>query len=385
MSVSVASLSRRVTPAGADERPALEAAFAAARAATLERIADLDDADLCAQPDPGFSPIGWHFGHIGYTEALWLVPGADPRPEWQRLLRQDGLAKAERRRLPSKPALLDYLARVRDLTLARLDADRLDPPERLWRFVVQHETMHAETIAFLRRLAGFDRALPAGLRPTRDDGAMIDVPAGLSRQGNERLDALDNERSSHAIELRAFRLSSEPVSQGRYRRFIEAGGYRDATLWSEAGWRWRIAHDIERPLHWIEGADELPVHGVSAYEAEAYCRSIGARLPSEAEWERAANLPGAALSGAALLGASLLGPTLLGQVWQWTASTFEPYAGFEPYPYTGYSAAYFDGRHRVLKGGSWATGPACLRPSFRNWYEPSTRQIFAGFRYAQDV
>ncbi|HKO06179.1 MAG TPA: SUMF1/EgtB/PvdO family nonheme iron enzyme, partial [Alphaproteobacteria bacterium] len=130
------------------------------------------------------------------------------------------------------------------------------------------------------------------------------------------------------------------------------------------------ASGVERPLYWTGGNAALPVHGISAYEAEAYCRFIGARLPSEAEWERA----------------QALHPEcgFLGEVWQWTASVFAPYPGFAPFPYRGYSAAYFDGLHRVLKGGSWVTLPPVLRPSFRNWYAPDTRQIFAGLRYAMD-
>jgi len=369
MSVSVASLSR--SPAHAPEPGhSLGAGLAAARAETLARVEALDDAALCAQPDPEFSPIGWHLGHIAYTEALWLAPGTDLRPEWRRLMRQDGFAKAERRKLPARRDLFDYLAHVRALVEARLEADALEPGARTWRFIVQHETMHAETIAILRRLSGIDRAPPAELSRARDEGATIAVPAGRLTQGDDGDEALDNERAPHAVELGAFRLSAEPVSQGRYRRFIADGGYRAEALWSEEGWRWRASHGVERPLHWVEGADDLPVHGVSAYEAEAFCRSIGARLPSESEWERAASFAGSAL---------------FGEVWQWTATTFAPYAGFVPFPYPGYSAAYFDGRHRVLKGGSWATGPACLRTSFRNWYEPWTRQIFAGFRYAQDL
>jgi gamma-glutamyl hercynylcysteine S-oxide synthase len=369
MSATVVSLSRRTSAEEPERLTDLRTSMIAARNATLARVAGLDDAALCAQPDPNFSPIGWHLGHIAYTEALWLNPGADPHPEWQHLFRQDGLAKVLRGNLPSRTALADYLSTVRDLTLARLDAGAAETSERLWRFIVQHEALHGETIAFLRRLANIDRAPPADFAAPRDLGAMIEVPAGAFFQGHDGTDALDNERSRHPVELGAFRISTAPVSQVLYWRFIEACGYLDRNLWSAEGWSWRIANDVLMPRYWVPGAGDLPVHGVSAYEAEAYCRWIGARLPSESEWERAA----------------LLGGDMLGQVWQWTSTLFAPYAGFEPYPYPGYSADYFDGRHRVLKGGSWATGTACLRPSFRNWYEPWTRQMFAGFRYAQDV
>ncbi|MFI4986490.1 MAG: SUMF1/EgtB/PvdO family nonheme iron enzyme [Alphaproteobacteria bacterium] len=346
-------------------RPAL----AACRAATLARTADLDDAALRAQPDPDFSPIGWHLGHIAYTEALWLAPGADPHPEWQTLFRQDGMPKAARRQLPSHAALEDYLAAVRSLVLARLDGE----PEAalpLWRFILQHEAQHTETIAVVRHLNGLG-GMAAGHRLAAADEAAIAIPAGTLRQGNDGAEALDNERPAHGVALPGFRLSRRPVSERQYLAFMAAGGYRDDRLWSAEGLAWRSTAGSERPRHWHGGAGWLPVHGINAYEAEAYCRFAGGRLPSEAEWERAAGLH----------------PEwgFLGEVWQWTSSPFAPYAGFAAFPYDGYSAAYFDDRHRVLKGGSWATLPAALRASFRNWYPPATRQIFAGFRYATSL
>ncbi|HUI18797.1 MAG TPA: SUMF1/EgtB/PvdO family nonheme iron enzyme [Alphaproteobacteria bacterium] len=354
----------------ADPRIELATAMAACRAATCARVAELDDEDLRVQPDPAFSPIGWHLGHIAYTEALWLTPGGDPHPEWQRLFRQDGLPKAARRNLPSARELADYLAAVRAAALDRLERGASEAELALWRFVLQHEAQHAETIAFVRRLAGFDPTSPQSLAAAEEE-TLIEIPAGRARQGHDGPDALDNERAAHGIELAGFRLARRPVSERQYRRFIDAGGYREPALWSAEGWAWCRESGVERPHYWAGGAAPRPVHGISAYEAEAYCRFIGARLPSEAEWERAQALhPECAF---------------LGEVWQWTASTFACYPGFAPFPYRGYSAAYFDGGHRVLKGGSWASLPPVLRPSFRNWYVPSTRQIFAGFRYATQL
>ncbi len=343
--------------------------MAACRAATLARAGTLGDEALRAQPDPAFSPIGWHIGHIAYTEALWLTPEADPHPEWELLFRQDGLPKRARRNLPSAPRLAEYLTAVRARALARLGSGLCDDELPIWGFVLQHEAQHAETVSIVRRLASIDGPPPGTLAPVEDE-ALIRVPAGLARQGYDGPEALDNERPARAVELPAFRLSRRPVSERQYLRFMAAGGYKEPAFWSEEGWAWRSANGVERPLYWTGGNAALPVHGISAYEAEAYCRFIGARLPSEAEWERA----------------QVQHPEcgFLGEVWQWTASVFAPYAGFAPFPYRGYSAAYFDGRHRVLKGGSWATLPPALRPSFRNWYAPDTRQIFAGFRYAMD-
>jgi ergothioneine biosynthesis protein EgtB len=343
--------------------------MAACRGETLARVAALEDDALRAQPDPEFSPIGWHLGHIAYIEALWLLPGGDPRPEWSLLFRQDGLPKAARRNLPRRDDLLGYLAEVRDRVLARLAREGARGGERLWHFLLQHEAQHGETIAYLRHLAGIDAALPFAAGPV-DDDAMLSVPPGAVELGSRGLAALDNEQPACRRELPGFRISARPLSRARYSGFIAAGGYRERRYWSPEGWAWRERHGIAGPRYG-GAADGAPVYGVSAHEAEACCRFLGARLPSEAEWERAARLPGA--------------PVMLGEVWQWTSSLFAPYPGFAPFPYSGYSAAHFDGRHRVLKGGSRASYPVILRPGFRNWYEPATRQIFAGFRYVADV
>lgn len=345
----------------------MRTALAACRAQTLARVAGLDDAALRAQPDPEFSPLGWHLGHIAYTEALWLAPGADPHPEWQTLFRQDGLPKAARRRLPPRAALEAYLAAVRELVLARLETEPDGGSLRLWRFVLQHEAQHAETIAVVRRLAGLDERAAPSLAAAGDE-TLLEIPAGSFHQGSDGAEALDNEGPAHEVALAGFGISRRPVSERQYGRFMAAGGYGDARFWSKEGWAWRCAGGFERPRHWQGGAGTLPVHGISAYEAEAWCRFSDVRLPSEAEWERAARLHPEC--------------GFLGEVWQWTATVFAPYAGFAAFPYEGYSAAYFDGRHRLLKGGSWAALAPVLRASFRNWYPPGTRQIFAGFRHA---
>jgi iron(II)-dependent oxidoreductase len=204
----------------------------------------------------------------------------------------------------------------------------------------------------------------------------------------------------HAVELRAFALARHPVTQGQFAAFIAEDGYRRRALWTDAGWAWRKAQTIARPHHWTRNAPDHPVAGVSAHEADAFCRWAGARLPTEFEWEHAArdlvvsancgNLGGAHLGttpvGRFAGGMSVDGAhDLFGNVWEWTASNFAPYPGFRAWPYEGYSQAWFDGCHRVLRGGSWATRAFALRRSFRNWYVPETRLIFAGFRPARDL
>jgi iron(II)-dependent oxidoreductase len=159
------------------------------------------------------------------------------------------------------------------------------------------------------------------------------------------------------------------------------GGYTRREWWSDAGWAWREAEGAERPLCWqpdggarwfdrIEvPADDSPVMHVSYWEAEAFARSRGARLPTEAEWE-------AAREAGVLQG--------VGEVWEWTSSEFEGYPGFRSFPYREYSEVFFGGGYKVLRGGSWATDRTVARPTFRNWDLPQRRQIFSGVRLSYD-
>lgn len=382
------------------DRRALAADFAACRAATLAQFARIDPDLFRVQLHPGYSPLGWHLGHIAYTEALWLLGGETSvtSPELARAFAVDGLAKADRVRIPDAAATRDYVARVRAALLARLADSAAAIDERVWRFVLQHEAQHAETVAFLHAMTQA-RGAPGDLSAQAAPLDFVAVPGGPTSIGAEDADALDNERPRHVVELAPFRLARQAVTQAQYAAFMADGGYRRAAVWTEAGWAWRTNESIEAPLYWHPGAPDHPVAGVSAHEADAFCRWAGARLPSEFEWERAARGL-VACEGAGNLGGAKNGTTtggsfpqgrssdgaddLLGNVWEWTSSIFAPYRGFRPWPYAGYSQAWFDGRHRVLRGGSWATRAFALRPSFRNWYLPETRQILAGFRCARD-
>jgi ergothioneine biosynthesis protein EgtB len=388
-------------------------AYAACRAGTLAQFDGIDDGTLRAQVHPDFSPLGWHLGHIVYTEGLWLLREAGgetpPRPELAALFDVAALPKHERVNLPRLDELIDYAEAVRQRVFARLD-DAAEDEARLWHFVLQHESQHGETIAFLKRLAeGAATSFDAGCAPEREE--MIAVPAGPVTLGSDEVDALDNEGGRHEVFVDDFRIDRRPVTQGAFAAFIDAGGYRRPEWWTAEGWAWREAQHIVGPLYWRTGADDHPVMGVSAHEAEAYCRFRGLRLPTEAEWEKAAawdpaagrarrvpwgdapadaarancgrSVGGTSPVGAYPAGASAYGALdMLGNVWEWTTSAFAAYPGFASFPYAGFSAAYFDGRHRVLRGGSWATPPWTLRASSRNWYVPETRQILAGFRCA---
>ncbi|AIE74842.1 hypothetical protein D082_23140 [Synechocystis sp. PCC 6714] len=373
---------------------------------------------------PDFSPIDWHFGHIAFTEALWLLPEQEREkfhpPAYQKLFRADGLAKSERCALPGRDAIEQYLGAVRaavelvwESSIGSSDQGQI----RLWWWLLQHEVQHSETISFLSHLAGIDLGVNThdfAVDPQREmlEAPMVAIPAGGFYQGSGEIWAQDNERPAHWVEVEQFWLDQYPVTQAQYQKFIDAGGYQQSKYWTEAGWQWRSAQNITEPFYW-QGAGKKsnhPVYGVSAYEAEAYANFFGKRLPTEREWERAARWSSQHSSSPYPWGETLPseercnfdnchGQTtpvnyyhqgrnqancydLLGNVWEWTASPFEPYDNFQPYPYRSYSQAYFDGQHRVMRGGSWATRSWGLRASFRNWYHPWTRQVLVGFRCA---
>ncbi|MEY2985347.1 MAG: hypothetical protein RLZZ568_1964 [Cyanobacteriota bacterium] len=403
----------------------LKQAMGDCRGETL-RVMQCIPTDLfCQQIHPEFSPIGWHFGHIAFTEALWLLPvelqGNFNLPAYQTLFRADGLPKEQRCHLPTQESIQGYLHQVRAAVFEQLDQGEANLSARLGYWLLQHETQHAETIAFLSHLAGIEiGAKPYSVQQQSKAIApqMIEIPAGGFWQGSDEILAQDNERPAHWVELDAFWLDQYPVTWGQYQQFMNQGGYETPEYWTAAGWQWREKHQITQPLHWSRLAtnsnlENHPVYGVSAYEAEAYAKFVGKRLPTEAEWEKAAcwslskgdqeNVNERFCNCNAYFGQTtpvnhyadlaetrhadrqnpLTCQDLLGNVWEWTATTFAPYDKFQPYPYAGYSQAYFDGEHRVLRGGSWATRPWGLRPSFRNWYHPWVRQILVGFRCAR--
>lgn len=255
------------------------------------------------------------------------------------------------------------------------------------------------------------------------------MPAGefvLGVDGTDEPFSLDNERPAHTVHLAAFRIGRVPVTNAEYAGFVADGGYDQRRWWSDRGWQHRCDAGLTRPQFW--GADgtrtrfglveelppDEPVQHVTFFEAEAYAAWAGGRLPTEAEWEKVAtwdpaagrrrrfpwgwadpgpelaNLDGQALRpapvGAYPAGASAYGvEQLMGDVWEWTSSPFRPWPGFAPMLYADYSAPFFDGDYRVLRGGSWAVAASILRPSFRNWDHPIRRQVFSGIRLAFDV
>jgi gamma-glutamyl hercynylcysteine S-oxide synthase len=418
--------------------------LSASRARSTALTDAVDEADLVAQHSPLMSPLVWDLAHIGSQEELWLVRdvgGREPlRPEIDGLYDAFQHSRASRIELPllTPTETRAYVAEVRDKALdalgrSPLSGRRLEADGFAFGMIVQHEQQHDETMLATHQLRTGAPVLSAAPPPPGRTLQARDVlvPGGASMMGTSTEPwALDNERPAHRVELPAFRIAAAPVTNGEYAEFVDAGGYRDPRWWTEAGWRHKLAAELDAPQSWSRDAggtwwrrrfgviepvplDEPAMH-VCAHEADAFATWAGARLPSEAEWEKAArfdpatgtsrrypwgeeeptaahaNLGQRHLSpapvGAYPAGASALGiEQLIGDVWEWTSSGWHPYPGFAAFPYPEYSQVFFGGDYRVLRGGSFGTDPAAIRATFRNWDHPIRRQIFAGFRLAWDA
>ena len=354
----------------------LALALERARRRTDALLKPLADEQLTRQISPLQSPLVWDLAHIGHFEELWLLRRNGGRnavsSEYDDLYDASAHARDERGRLPILPpeAARAYLRDVREAVLARLAETSLD--EFVVGMVVQHELQHAETMAQTLALAGLPGPEPRRPPEVEASGDVV-VPGGSFTLGATDPWAYDNERPAHAVDLPTFRIDRALVTNADYAAFVEAGGYRDRDAWSDEGWAWREAEGAAASL----GVDGLPprepVQHVSFHEAGAYARWAGKRLPTEAEWEKAAKTVGEELEH------------VRGAVWQWTASPFDGYPGFRAFPYPEYSEPFFGEEYRVLRGGSWVTDPLVARPTFRNWDLPQRRQIFSGVRCARDV
>ncbi len=412
----------------------------------------VDDADLVKQHSPLMSPLVWDLAHIANQEELWLlraVGGRDPmRPEIDPLYDAFEHPRAKR---PTLPLLTPLEARrygheVRGRVLDLIERVKLPAGPRsgfgaeltgpgsgfAFGMVAQHEVQHDETMLATHQLRSGPAVLSAPPPPRAPADAAslpaeVHVPGGPFTMGTSAEPwALDNERPAHEVHVPGFWLDTTPVTNAAYAAFIADGGYDDPRLWTADGWAHRQQAGLTAPLFWSwEGtwtrlsfgvrepvAPDEPVLHVCWYEADAYARWAGRRLPTEAEWEKAArwdpasgrsrrypwgdgewtpalaNLgqrhlrPAAAGSypgGAAPCGAR----QLIGDVWEWTSSDFLPYPGFTAWPYKEYSQVFFGPEYKVLRGGAFGVSPVACRGTFRNWDYPIRRQIFAGFRTAR--
>ncbi|MBF6081878.1 ergothioneine biosynthesis protein EgtB [Nocardia cyriacigeorgica] len=415
---------------------------ARARSAALTDC--LDEAELVAQHSRLMSPLVWDLAHIGNQEELWLVRdvgGREPvRADIDELYDAFKHARANRPSLPllNPSQARAYVGTVREKVWDVLERSSLRGTPLVeggfaFGMIAQHEQQHDETMLATHQLRAGAPVLSAPAAPTGTaavTGEVI-IPAGQFTMGTSTDPwALDNERPAHLAHVPGFAIDAAPVTNEQYLAFIADGGYERPELWSDRGWSHRLEADLVAPQFWERDTDgtwwrrvfgvltplrpHQPVVHVCWFEAEAYARWAGKRLPTEAEWEKAARYdPGTGRSrrypwgetepdaahanlgqrhlepadvGAYPAGATPAGVhQLIGDVWEWTASRFDGYPGFRAFPYREYSEVFFDGDYRVLRGGSFGTDPVACRATFRNWDHPIRRQIFAGFRLARDL
>ncbi|HEX5740916.1 MAG TPA: ergothioneine biosynthesis protein EgtB [Pilimelia sp.] len=413
------------------------------RARTVALTDCVDDRDLTRAHSPLMSPLVWDLAHIGNQEELWLVRdvgGREPvRADIDALYDAFRHARRDRPTLP----LLDptearrYTGTVREKVLEILDraplaGSRLHADGFAFGMILQHEQQHAETMLATHQLRAGPPVLEAPPPPAAvgDVAGEVLIPGGPFVMGTSTEPwALDNERPAHVVEVADFFIDAHPVTNDQYAAFVADGGYADPRWWDPAGWAHRQSAGLAAPLHWrpagggggaavrfgrLEPLDgRAPVVHVSFHEARAYAAWARRRLPTEAEWEKAARYDpatgrsrrypwgdtpptprqanlgqrhlGPAPVGAYPDGASPLGVhQLIGDVWEWTDTAFTGYPGFAAFPYREYSQVFFGDRYRVLRGGSFGTDALACRGTFRNWDLPVRRQIFSGFRCARD-
>ncbi|MBI2314081.1 MAG: ergothioneine biosynthesis protein EgtB [Betaproteobacteria bacterium] len=384
------------------------------------------------------NPPLWELGHMGWFQERWclryagegrlrpsLLPGADALYDSSCVPHDSRWELA----LPSLEKTLGYLEQGLERVLEGLEQDGADPQQAYFiQLAVFHEDMHNEALTYTRQTLGYTAPpMPAGA-----DGVTgpwpgdVEIPGGELMMGAKLWDGFvfDNEKWTHPVTVGPFRMARAPVTHREFLAFVEDGGYTRRELWSGEGWSWLEGARAQGPVYWSRcGAEwrirwfaeerglplDVPVMFVNWHEARAYCRWARRRLPTEAEWEMAAAMspradPGrrrypwgdAAPNGARANLYGVVGALadvaafpegdsawgcrqMIGNVWEWTADTFLPYPGFVVDPYRDYSAPWF-ASHKVLRGGCFATAPRLIRNTWRNFYTPERRDVFAGFR-----
>lgn len=431
------------------------------RERTLALITDLDDEQLIGPRLSIVNPLRWEIGHVAWFQEYWalrhqnhrapILDGGDALYDSARVAHETRWDLP----LPSKADTTSYMQRVLDQVVHLYDQREAagEPTDDATYFlspVLFHEEMHAEAITSTRQTLGYaaprfkfldeiarahsNEPASGDVRnhePLRDELGDALVPGGTFVLGSTRSNGFvfDNEMSAHEVEVQPFAISRTSVTNAEYAAFVDDGGYDRQTLWCDDGWRWRENADAKHPVYWrfTEGKwwrrnfdemvrleDHLPVLHVNWYEADAFCRWAGRRLPTEAEWEMAASaeptpdgngitarkrqFPSgdeAPTSDRANLDWRNLGCVdvrlltagdsafgcrqMIGNVWEWTTSDFLPYPGFVPGPYKEYSEPWF-GNDKVLRGGCWVTRSHIIHNTYRNFYTPDRRDIWAGFR-----
>ncbi len=408
-----------------------------ARSRSLELLNGLCDAQLIGPQLPIVNPLHWEIGHVAWFHEYFILRrryGHEPLLErGDRLYDSIGIHHHQRWDLPlySMADTLDYMARVHDTLLERLGSGMASKQDSyLYQFTTFHEDMHTEAYTWSRQTLGYPTPVFANAEAMPEDDSAgplpgdADIPGGTLMLGSPE-DApfvFDNEKWAYPVTVAPFRMARAPVTNTDFAGFVEEGGYHRRDFWDDDGWQWRQSTNATHPVYWqpdgaggwtlrrfdqtISLPPHQPVIHVCWHEAQAWCRWAGRRLPTEAEWEFAAtaggpnkraypwgetepditraNLDGRALGvidvGARAAGDSIHGlRQMIGNVWEWTGTTFGPYPGFSPDDYREYSEPLF-GDTKVLRGGAWASRSRMVDSTYRNYFGPDRRDVFAGFR-----
>jgi len=408
----------------------------AARTRTLALIDGYATAQWLGPRLTTVNPPLWEVGHLGWFQEFWclrhglkqndsLLTNADA-------LYDSALVPHQSRwdlPLPDVTATLGYLADVQGTVFARLLESDRDPDLRYFaQLCAYHEEMHCEAMSYTRQTLAYPElpGLPRITADTTDCVGDVKIEGGRFQLGaiDDATFVFDNEKWSHSVNVQPFRMARTPVTNAQFTEFVDAGGYQEQRWWSKEGWAWRVTAKAESPLYWHRTGSawwwrcfdreqplqiDEPVIHVNWHEATAWCRWAGRRLPTEAEWEfAAATIPEApgikqrypwgdtppsvktanlydaggrcAPVHALAAGDSAWGVRqMIGNVWEWTEDWFQPYPGFVRDPYAEYSEPWF-GNHKVLRGGCHQTRGALIRNTWRNFYTPDRRDVYAGFR-----
>ena len=420
-----------------------------ARARTLELVSDLSGEQLMGPRLRIVNPMRWEIGHAAWFQEFWILRhlgGLAPI-----LAQGDGLYDSARVAhdsrwdlpLPSTAETFAYMNQVLDRVCDTSDRRARDPindydESYFFHLALFHEQMHAEAITYTRQTLCYPRPR-IGLRQTGDRRPPAEaisgdayIPGGRFILGDSSgpVFVFDNEQQPHEVEVAPFSISKTAVTNRELSNFVEDGGYQRREFWSDEGWRWRRNAAADHPMYWqresngrwlrrdfdewVALEDRVAAIHVNWYEADAYCRWAGRRLPTEAEWEMAASCEPSSDGGsitnnkrrypwgnnsptpananldwraigcievdALPEGDSAFGcRQMIGNAWEWSSTAFDAYPGFVPGPYKEYSAPWF-GDHKVLRGGCWATRSSLIRNAYRNYYTPDRRDVWAGFR-----
>jgi len=427
--------------------PALLRRLAEARARTDELFGIVRPEALYDRPIAERHRIIFYIGHVEAFDWNLLGRGHFDLPAFDATFDQlfafgidpvgGGLPNDTPEDWPARAQVDAYNLRLREALDERLaaslgaSAQTAGETARLVNVAIEHRLMHAETLAYmLHRLSPGRKIAPAdspALAAPPVIERMVRIPAGLATLGMRRTDdgpfGWDNEFEEHGVTVPEFAIDAHKVTNGDYLNFVSSGGYQERSLWDDADWEWLQSSGTSWPAFWVLRGervflrtmfDEIPLPMdwpvyVSHAEAATYARWAGKKLPSEAQWHRAAygtprgferaypwggdapesdrgNFDFARWDPAPVTaypaGASAFGVEgMVGNGWEWTRTVFAPFPGFEPFSfYAGYSANFFDDQHFVMKGASARTAACLLRRSFRNWFQPHYPYSYAGFR-----